>query len=178
MEGVTNRIALIGLRGTGKTTIGQILAQRFGWKFADADDRVEAEAGKTIAQIFAEDGECVFRLMEAKAIADLCGQKQIVLATGGGAVLLESTRQLLRNNCQVVWLTGDVDQLVNRIENDASTAQRRPSLTDLNRIDELKMLLDRREPLYRETAHLMIDTTNKTPNDIADEITRQLPSRG
>jgi shikimate kinase len=164
------RIALIGLRATGKTTLGRALATRLGWEFADADDRVEAMAGQSIAAIFATTGEGRFRDLEAEAIRQLCQHDRIVLATGGGAVLRTETRDLLNSTCHVVWLTADVETMLARLEADASTPGRRPSLTGLPPRAEIERLIRDRRPLYAATAHRIVDTANRSADTIVSEI--------
>src|SRR5580658_2942769 len=99
------RIALVGYRATGKTTVARHLATRLGCEWIDADVEIERRAGKSIARIFAEDGEPAFRDLEAQVIADLCGRKKLVLAAGGGAPLREESRRAMRQAGHVVWLT-------------------------------------------------------------------------
>src|SRR5437879_5098392 len=98
------RIALIGYRGSGKSTVGPLVAARLGWRFVDADVVLEVKAGKSIARIFAEDGEIQFRDLEANNLVNLLGEDDIVLATGGGAILRDSNRRLLKETSFVVWL--------------------------------------------------------------------------
>ena len=172
------RIALIGLRGTGKSTVGKLLADRLGWSFADSDDAVELNAGKTIARIFAEDGEPRFRDLEANAVVEKFSQDRIVLATGGGAILRTATRSLLKANGFVVWLTGPVAVLAERLAIDSTTTSRRPLLTAMTGSEELAALNVVREPLYREIAHLAVDTKNRTPDEIATTIERAFPVKG
>lgn len=172
------RIALVGLRGTGKTTVGKLLADRMGWTFADTDDAVESNAGKTIARIFAEDGEPQFRELEANAVAETFSHDRIVLATGGGAILRTATRTLLKANGFVVWLTGSAAVLAERLAIDSTTTNRRPSLTALTGSEELAALYVEREPLYREIAHLTVDTKNRTPDEIATTIALALAAKG
>jgi shikimate kinase len=173
-----NRIALVGARGVGKTTVGRALAVRLGWAFADADDLVEAAAGKTIARIFAEDGEPAFRDLEARAVAELCGRENIVIATGGGAVVRDETRSLLSLTSFVVWLTASVDVMLSRQATDPTTAARRPALTALPGRDEVVALLAAREQHYRAVAELTVDTTNVSPDELAADLARSFPGKG
>lgn len=163
-------LILIGYRATGKTTLAQHLASRLGWTWADADVVIENRAGKSIARIFAEDGEPVFRDLESQVIADLCGKSQLVLATGGGAPMRPESRQAMRAKGRVVWLTASPATILARMSGDATTADRRPNLTDKSPLDEIVQLLGRREPIYRESAHLVVDTEGKTPDQLTDEI--------
>ena len=177
MAGVT-RIALVGLRGTGKTTVGKRLAMRWGWSFVDTDDVVESQAGKTISRIFAEDGESRFRELEAKGVSDSFALDRVVLATGGGAILRPETCATLKSNGFVIWLTGSATILAERVSHDKTTSDRRPALTAFTGAEELDTLLRAREPFYREVAHLSVDTTNRTPDEIAELIERSLPAKG
>jgi shikimate kinase len=163
-------LVLIGYRATGKTTLARQLAQRLGWDWIDADVEIERRAGKTIARIFAEQGEPAFRDLEAAVIADLCGRSRLVVAAGGGAPLREESRRVMRNSGHVVWLTAGCETILARMTGDATTADRRPSLTNQSPLEEIRQLLSRREPIYRETAHLIVDTEAKSPEQLADEI--------
>jgi shikimate kinase len=163
-------LVLIGYRATGKTTLAQRLAQRLGWDWIDADVEIEQRAGKSIARIFAEEGEAAFRDLEAAVIGDLCGRSRLVLAAGGGAPLRAESRLLMRNSGQVVWLTATPDTILARMTGDASTAGRRPSLTSHPPREEIVQLLTRREPIYRQSAHLIVDTEGKSPDQLAEEI--------
>src|SRR6188768_1338432 len=104
-------IALIGYRGTGKTTVAEQLAMRLGWDWVDADHVVELRAGKSIAEIFAEQGQDAFRELEAAVVAELCGRQRTVVALGGGAVMREANRHALRQCQQVVWLKASPESI-------------------------------------------------------------------
>ena len=121
-------VTLIGSRGCGKSSVGRLLADKLGWESADADVELEARAGKTIQQIFSEDGEAVFRDLEEQTCADLLLRTQLVLAAGGGAVLRESTRARIASAGPVIWLTATPETLYSRIYADETTAERRPDL--------------------------------------------------
>ena len=169
---ITNRksqIALIGYRGTGKTTVGWLLASRLGWNFADADDLVEA-AGKSIAEIFASEGESGFRDREAAAIRELCGRDRLVLATGGGAVLQPANRECLRDAGFVAWLVASPETVWSRLQSDPATSARRPNLTAAGGLEEIRALITAREPLYRELAHFTVETDRPSPEEVADAI--------
>jgi shikimate kinase len=166
-------IVLIGYRATGKTTLARVLAQRLGWEWVDADVEIERRAGKSIARIFAEDGEPAFRDLESKVIVDLCRRKQLVLAAGGGAPVRARNRRAMRGCSRVVWLTAAPETILARMMGDATTADRRPNLTDKDPLAEIVDLLARREAVYRESAHLTVDTEGKTPEQLADEILAQ-----
>ncbi len=163
-------LVLIGYRATGKTTLAQQLAQRLGWDWVDADVEIELRAGKSIARIFTEQGEPAFRNLEAEVIADLCSRGRLVVAAGGGAPLREESRRAMRESGQVVWLTAQPETILARMTGDATTADRRPGLTNRPPLEEIVQLLSRREPVYRESAHLIVDTEGKSPEQLTEEI--------
>ena len=165
-----DRLILIGYRGSGKTTVGRLLAGRLGWDFADADDHIEAAAGKSITDIFASEGEAGFRDREASALGELCQKPRLVIATGGGAVLRPANRELLRASGFVVWLRVPPETAWVRLQTDPTTAARRPNLTAAGGIDEVRALLAAREPLYRETADLVVDADAPSPEAVAAAI--------
>lgn len=167
-------IALIGYRGTGKTTVAEVLAARLGWSWCDADVVLEERAGKTIKQIFADGGEVAFRDLEEQVVGDLTQRDKIVLALGGGAVLRETNRAALKSRCKTVWLTATPDTIHARIAADATTSARRPNLTAAGGLAEIEELLAVRAPLYRECADCIVATDDRPPQTIADEILARL----
>lgn len=154
--------------------MARLLADKLGWEWIDADVEVERRAGKPITRIFAEDGEPAFRDLEAAVTTQLCQQKHLVLAAGGGAPLRAETRRTMRESGRVVWLTALPETIHARMSGDATTAGRRPSLTDKNALDEIIHLLQKRESVYREAAHIQVDTEAKSPEQIAHEILEAL----
>ncbi len=164
------RIILIGYRGSGKTTVGQLLARQLGWNFADADEHLEAVAGKSIKEIFVAEGEPGFRDRESAALADLCQRDRIVIATGGGAVLRPANRELLRSTGFVVWLTTTPETSWQRLRGDPTTAARRPNLTPAGGFEEVQSLIAARTPLYRELAHFSADADAPSPEEVATAI--------
>lgn len=165
-----SHLILIGYRGTGKTTVGRVLATKLERAFFDADELVESVAGCSIADIFARGGEPDFRDREAAALAQLCARPPAVLATGGGAILRESNRALLKASGFVVWLTAPPEVLWARICADTVTAARRPALTSKCGEEEVRALLAAREPLYRETADFVVDCSAASPETVAATI--------
>ncbi len=163
-------LLLIGYRGTGKSTVARLLAARLGWDWIDADVEIERRAGKSIAAIFAEDGEPRFRDLEAEVLAESVARPRTVVACGGGVVVREANRKLLVAAPRVVWLRGSADVLQRRIAADATTAARRPNLTSQGGSAEIETLLRRREPWYRECAKLTLDTDAVDPARAAAEI--------
>jgi shikimate kinase len=167
-------VFLIGYRGTWKSTIAPLLAERLGYDWIDADDELELRAGKSIAQIFADDGENKFRDLEVEIVAKLSKRSRTVVALGGGAILREANRAVIRTAGPVVWLTANVETLAARIAADKTTAARRPSLTKFAGRAEIEAVLAERTPIYRECATLVVDTEGKTPAQAADEIVASL----
>jgi shikimate kinase len=163
-------IFLIGYRGTGKTSVARELAARLGFDWIDADELVERETGSTIAAIFADQGEAVFRELESHAVAALSRRRRTVVALGGGAVLREENRRQICNAGPVVWLTASVEAILQRLAADPATADRRPNLTAEGGRAEIEAVLVVRTPLYRQCATLVVNTDDKTFAEVADEI--------
>lgn len=163
------QISLIGYRGTGKSTVARILAQRLGWDWLDADEELERRAGRTIREIFERGGESEFREREAETVAILAERQRAVVAWGGGVILRESNRRALRRGW-VIWLAADPQTIRARINADVTTALRRPNLTAAGGEAEIRQLLAAREPLYRECADCTVSTCGKTPDQVASEI--------
>jgi shikimate kinase len=170
MENQDAPIFLIGYRGTGKTAVAPLLANRLGYHWIDADDEIERRAGKGIAAIFAEDGEPAFRDWESRVVAELAARARTVVALGGGAVLREANRSAIASAGPVVWLTANVATIMARLERDASTASRRPNLTTIGGRAEVQLVLAERVPLYQACATLVVDTEGKTAAQVAGEI--------
>ena len=175
---MTMNLILIGYRATGKTTLARLLAERLGWSWIDADVEIERRAGKPIARMFAEEGEPAFRDLEAQVIADLCRHDALVVAAGGGAPLREESRRAMRSGGTVIWLTARPETILARMAHDATTAGRRPNLTDKDPLEEVLHLLQKRTPVYREAAHLEIDTEGKTPGQLTEEILAGIGTKG
>lgn len=167
-------LVLIGLRGTGKTSVAAVLSGRLGWPSFDADTLIEARAGKSIKQIFAEDGEPAFRDLESQVVAELAARDEAVLALGGGAVVREENRAALAGRGKIAWLTASPETLWQRIEADQLTASRRPNLSAMGGINEIIDTLDARRAIYRACADLEVDTEGKTPAEVADAIVKGL----
>ena len=163
---------LTGARGTGKSTVGCVLATRLGWTFVDADERLEAVAGKSIAEVFTSEGEAGFRDREAAVLEEICELNQHVIATGGGVVLRPANREQLKRAGLVVWLTASPEAAFARLQGDPTTTSRRPNLTASGGLEELRALMAAREPLYRECADFAIDSAALSPEAVADAILR------
>ena len=159
------RIVLTGFMGSGKSTVGPLVAERLGWRFLDADDVIEAEAGIPIAQIFARHGEATFRDLEHATIARLAATDALVLALGGGTIERTETRDLLLAAPGTLLVHLEVE-LATTLARCQGTEQTRPVLADQA---NLAARYQRRLPLYR-TAHVSIPVDALTPDEVADAI--------
>ena len=158
-------ITLTGFMGSGKTTVGKVLADFLGCPFMDLDDLVVKKAGKSIPDIFAQDGEPAFRQLEAQVLrktVEKYAESTAVLALGGGAVLAPASAALLHEKTVCIYLRATLDTLLARLEGETAG---RP-LADASLADRLAS----REPIYEETAHVTIDTDGLSPDEVADEI--------
>ncbi len=145
-------IALVGLMGVGKTTVGRRLAKRLGRRFDDSDDAIEQASGRTVAGYFRDHGEADFRDGEFRVIKRLLAETPpLVLATGGGAFIHPPTREILREQAVVIWLKGDLDTLVERV----SRNDKRPLLKGVDKREKMRELMDVRHPIYAQ-AHLKV----------------------
>ena len=151
-------LTLIGYRATGKSTVAKPLAERLGWSWIDADVELERRAGRTIRAIFDTGGEPEFRRLERETLIDLLKHDRLVIAAGGGAVLNPETRQDFKDAGPVVWLKASVDTIEQRLYGDETTAERRPNLTSTGGREEIERLLGQREPIYSDTASLVVET--------------------
>lgn len=159
------RIVLTGFMGSGKSTVGPLIAARLGWRFVDVDDVIEAEAGAAIADIFASQGEGAFRDREHATIAQLAGSHQLVMALGGGAIERQDTRDLLLNASDTMLVHLEVE-LKTTLERCRGTEHTRPVLADQA---NLAARYQRRLPLYR-MAHVSVRVDDKTPEQVAEAI--------
>jgi shikimate kinase len=164
-------IVLIGPMGSGKTTVGGLVAERLGTAVRDTDHDVEATAGREISEIFVDDGEAVFRALERAAVAEALATHDGVLALGGGAVLDPESRDLLAGH-DVVFLRVGLSDAVKRVGLGTS----RPLLLG-NVRGRIKTLLDERTPVYESVATLTVETDGREPQEIADEIVAALGAR-
>lgn len=166
----TANIFLIGPMGSGKSTIGRHLAQLLHKDFHDTDHEIERRTGASISLIFEIEGEAGFRKRESTVIDEMTSKYGIVLATGGGAVLSEANRCALRERGLVVYLHAPVDILDQRTHRDRN----RPLLQTADRRQTLEELMQVREPLYRETADVVVNTDRRSPQAVAREIVSKL----
>ena len=166
MRKTTPSIFLIGPMGAGKTTIGRRLAQALRWAFFDSDQEIEQHAGATIPLIFELEGETGFRIREKAVITELTQHPTIVLATGGGAILDPDNRRCLAGRGFVVYLYASVDEQLRRTRHD----NHRPLLQTADPGARLEALFAVRDPLYRDTADLIITSDGQAPRVIAQRI--------
>ncbi len=163
-------VFLVGPMGAGKTTIGKLLAKQLGRTFVDSDWYIESQTGADIAWIFAKEGEAGFRERETRAIDELTQSPQIVLATGGGAVLAAENREFLKQRGIVVYLNAPVDVQMARTSKDKS----RPLLQQPNPRKILQDLYSIRDPLYRQVAHIIMPTGHTYPRHMVSQLMQQL----
>lgn len=167
---MTPSIFLVGPMGAGKSTSGRLLARTLGLTFIDSDKVIEERTGASIPLIFELEGEAGFRARERAVIDDLTREAGIVLATGGGAILAPENREALRSRGKVVYLHASVDHQMERTAHDRN----RPLLQTPDRRGKLEELMKVREPLYRETAHLVVETDGLAPKTVVQRIIRGL----
>lgn len=163
-------LILIGYRATGKTSLARLLGERLHLAAVDTDVVIEQRAGKTIAEIFAQDGEPVFRDCESQVIAELLRGETMIVATGGGLPLREENRELLKQHGHVVWLKASPETIHRRMSGDPGTEDTRPQLTTLPPLEEISHLLEKRRPIYAEIADLELDTETATLPELANQI--------
>ena len=163
------RVVLVGFMGSGKTSVGRLLARRLGYRFEDMDRRIERRAGRTVAEIFRAEGEEAFRERERREAEAVSRLAERVVAAGGGAFARPRTRALLKEGALTVWLRCDLDRILARVRPDGS----RPLAG--NR-DIMRALLAEREPAYRE-ADVTVDASAGTPREVAERIAGLIEGR-
>ena len=166
-------IYLVGLMGAGKTSVGRVLAKRLRKTFVDSDHEIEARTGVRIPVIFEIEGEVGFRRREAAVIRELVSRQDIVLATGGGVVLDAGNRHALHSTGKVVYLRAAPTELWLRTRHDKN----RPLLRTPDPLARLEALHCERDPLYRETAHVIVDTGNQAIRTLVGRLERELRAR-
>lgn len=163
-------LALIGFMATGKSTVGKALTEKLGgdYEFLEIDEIIEKQAGKTIPQIFSEEGEIKFRELEIAACKSLSQMHKKVISCGGGAVLNKINMDFLKKNCYIVLLTASKEELAKRIVKDG--IEKRPKIKKEDFNKEMVTLLEFRKPFYSAHADFQIDTTGKSIQQIVEEI--------
>ena len=167
-------IALIGLPGSGKSTVGRQLARRLGAPFSDCDEVIERQIGTTIREYFEQHGEAAFRSIESEVIARLVASVRGVISTGGGAVLMAPNRELLHGQAKVIYLRSSPEDVFRRLRHDRN----RPLLQVKDPLGRLRELFEVRDPLYRETAHFVIETGRPSVATLVNMIVMQLELAG
>ncbi|MDJ0799750.1 MAG: shikimate kinase [Calothrix sp. MO_167.B12] len=162
---------LIGMMGAGKTTVGQLIAKHLGYGFLDTDKVIVQAAGKSINQIFAEDGETVFRQLESKVLSEISAYTKLTIATGGG-IIINSVNWSYLHHGLIVWLDAPVELLYQRLLNDTS----RPLLQDTDPLGKLRSLLEQRQPLYAQADLRITLNEEETPEEIALRAIDLIPS--
>ncbi len=168
------KIFLIGYRCTGKTTLGKILAHRLNFNFSDTDRLIEQNLGFTIPEIIETQGWKKFRQIEKQILLNTKKEKNMVIATGGGIIINTHNQQFIKKNGLCIWLDADIKIIMDRMNTDNKKGTLRPALTDKNLFEETDEMLKKRDPLYRKTAHIRIDTSFNTPEEILNIIDRRL----
>ncbi len=161
-------IVLVGVPGAGKTTVGKLLAKQLGLDFFDSDQVIEARAGKSVSDIFTQDGEPAFRQIEHDVIVELLETSNAVLALGGGSLGNDDTRVKVKQ-ANTVWLVAGLSQAVDRV----GMNRNRPLLLG-NVRGQLADLMAAREPLYKEVASIGVDTSKLIPSEVVSEIVAEL----
>lgn len=169
---MTGNIFLVGLMGAGKTTVGRLLARRLHKTFLDSDQEIEKRTGVNIPLIFELEGEAGFRAREMAVLAELTQQVNIVLATGGGAVLHPENREHLRRRGTVIYLCAKVEDLRRRTRRDKN----RPLLQTADPTRRLTEFFEERDPLYRETAHIIVESGAQPLHALVRQIEQKLIS--
>ena len=167
-------ITLIGYRGCGKSSVAPLLATSLGWDYVDSDSLIEQAAGCSIRQIFETEGETGFRARETDVLRSLLSGRNMVIAAGGGAILSDVNRKMMRDAGPVVWMQASNETLASRISGDASTIQRRPSLTGQSVTEEVAAVMEIRRPVYQAAASLVVNADHQSPQDVSREIIEKL----
>lgn len=169
MIAADQHLVLVGMAGSGKSTIARVVGQRLERSVVDTDSEIERRAGKSVRRIFAEDGEPAFRVIESQVLADvLAGSQPRVVATGGGVVVAEANRELLRSSgARVVWLCADTATLLDRVRQGGH----RPLLDNDPEGTLQRMIIDR-EPWYREVSDAIVLVDHRSVSEVVEAILR------
>jgi shikimate kinase len=168
-------IVLIGMRGSGKTTVGKILAQKLSRGFVEMDRLISMRAGLSIPEIVERYGWSRFRDVKEEITSEVAGLNNIVNAAGGGVVTREKNIAKLKKTGVLVWLKASVDTLVKRVGEDT---ERPPLVSGRSQREDIELTLTEREPLYQKAADLIVETEDKTPEEVAEAIINLLAIRG
>jgi len=163
-------IAVYGFMGVGKTTIGKLLAERIGYDFIDMDIEIEKRTGTTISEIFRKQGEAKFRQLESELVKELAEKNKLVIACGGGALANKENAETMKGSARMVYLTASIPEIIKRTRRDND----RPLLDVPDPLQTASILLEKREPIYRMYAEIIIDTTELTPVEVVERISEEL----
>lgn len=161
-------VVLVGLSGSGKSTVARLLARRLGWTYIDTDRQIQAQTGLTVQQIFAERGETEFRALEAAMVREVCARARQIIATGGGMFVDEGNRAGLLDGNLVIYLESSPEVLARRLA-ESVRREPRPLLADTDLVARLAELRGQREHFYR-CAHHVVRTDRRTPREVADVV--------
>lgn len=175
--GTAQHLFLSGYRGTGKTSVGRLVATRLSLPFVDLDDVIQTRSGQTIREIFAAGGEASFRDLESAALAEVIGRPRSVIALGGGTILRAANRALIHDGGICVWLDAEAELLAERIAADTVTAAQRPPLTSLSANEEIAAVLETRRPLYEAVADVRIEIGRRTVAEVADDVLSRIDAK-
>ena len=164
-------IALIGFMGTGKTAVGKVLAEKLRRKFVELDSLIEQKAGKSIPDIFQQDGETAFRKLEIEVTKEVSRDKNLVIACGGGIVLNKINIDRLRENARVVYLTASPGVILKRVANEEG---QRPLLEAANKALNIRELLEFRKPFYERAADITVNTSKLDVGSVVEQIIEKL----
>jgi shikimate kinase len=163
-------VVLMGYRGTGKTSVGRLLADRLEMPFLDSDELIKASSGKSVREMVAEKGWDFFRQEEKRVVAELSGKDGCIFALGGGVVLDEENVRNLKDKGFFIWLAAEAQTIADRLSGDGKTLEQRPSLAGKDLNEETRSLLKTREPLYGRIADCRVDTSDLSIEEVAAEV--------
>jgi len=168
---VKTNIALIGFMGTGKTAVGKALAEKLGKEFVELDSLIEQKAGKTIPEIFEQDGEIAFRELEIEITKEVSQKKNVVIACGGGIVLNKINIDRLRKEARIVYLTASPRVILKRV---SGNGEERPLLKGTNKALNIQELLRFRRPFYERAGDIKINTSKLNTDSVTEQIIKRL----
>lgn len=163
-------IYLIGFMGCGKSTIAKIMKEDYHLDLIEMDEEIEKRAQKTIVQIFAQDGEEVFRQQETSLLEEISEREHCVVSCGGGTILRKRNRELMKESGAVIWLTASAETILKRIRN----SNDRPLLNNRKTLEDIEKMMNERRIWYQEAAQIHVDTEQKSKKEIAKEIMKRI----